>query len=114
MLKNQRMLENLHIPLWIIKDTCWMMQFKTIGTIMVFPTLAVAIYIVYYTRKSAIQLWPNLAVLGWIGANSIWMLGEFFLVPFQWLSFVFFIGGLVAMIIYFIKQNALKTGDIVK
>ncbi|MCB9189937.1 MAG: hypothetical protein H6600_08910 [Flavobacteriales bacterium] len=74
--KKVREFENFHIVLWLMKDVCWVMQAKTLGTIMVFPTVSLAIYIAWLTRKSLVDLYHNLAVVCWISANSIWMLGE--------------------------------------
>jgi hypothetical protein len=71
--------ENLHIPLWLLKDTCWMMQWKVLGIIMIFPTLFVAIYLAAKTwRQGGDEFWVNLAICLWIVANSFWMCCEFF------------------------------------
>lgn len=74
-----RMFENVHILLWLIKDLCWVMDFKTVGVIMILPTVSVAVYITWLLRKSLSELLHNLAVVCWISANSIWMYGEFYL-----------------------------------
>lgn len=105
MLKKQRLLENLHIPLWIIKDTCWMMGFKLAGTIMVWPTLLMACYIAWISKGNLLSLLPNLAVLCWISANAIWMLDEFYEFGFKWLSLSCFSVGILFTIAYFIKQQ---------
>ncbi|MCB9188735.1 MAG: hypothetical protein H6599_05580 [Flavobacteriales bacterium] len=68
--------ENFHIVLWLIKDVCWVTQAKILGTIMIFPTVSLAIYIAWLTRKSLVDFYHNLAVVCWISANSIWMVGE--------------------------------------
>jgi hypothetical protein len=73
-----RRFENLHIVLWLLKDTCWVMDFKAGGMFMVFPTLTVAFYITYISRQNISELFHNIAVCCWIMANSIWMVGEFF------------------------------------
>lgn len=73
-----RRLENLHIVFWLFKDISWCMNWKVLGIIMVIPTLAVAIYISYRTRKITSELAHNLAVAFWISANSYWMISEFF------------------------------------
>ena len=73
-----RRLENLHIVFWLFKDISWCMNWRELGIIMVVPTLAVAIYISYRTRKIKSELAHNLAVAFWISANSYWMIGEFF------------------------------------
>jgi hypothetical protein len=54
------------------------MIWKELGIIMIIPTLSVAIYISYRTRKLASELAHNLAVAFWISANSYWMISEFF------------------------------------
>ena len=73
-----RRLENLHIVFWLFKDISWCMNWRALGIIMVIPTLAVAIYISYRTRKIKSELAHNLAVAFWISANSYWMISEFF------------------------------------
>lgn len=73
-----RRLENLHIVFWLFKDISWCMLWKVLGIVMVVPTLAVAIYIAYRTRKFTSELAHNLAVAFWISANSYWMIAEFF------------------------------------
>lgn len=68
--------DNVHILLWLLKDTCWMLEWKVLGSAMIVPTLAVAIYMA--ARSAADQaFWINLAICFWISANSYWMLCEF-------------------------------------
>jgi hypothetical protein len=70
--------ENLHIPLWLMKDTCWMLQWKIMGTIMIFPTITIAIIIAIKSwQEKADEFWINIAICFWIAANSFWMLCEF-------------------------------------
>ena len=73
-----RRLENLHIVFWLFKDISWCMIWQVLGIIMVIPTLSVAIYISYRTRKIKSELAHNLAVAFWISANSYWMISEFY------------------------------------
>ena len=73
-----RRLENLHIVFWLFKDISWCMLWQVLGIVMVIPTLAVAIYIAFRTRKIKSELAHNLAVAFWISANSYWMISEFF------------------------------------
>lgn len=71
--------ENLHIPLWLMKDTCWMLQWKVFGITMIIPTITVAIIIAVKTwREKDDEFWVNLAICFWISANSYWMVCEFF------------------------------------
>jgi hypothetical protein len=72
-----RIVENLHIFLWLIKDLCWSMEWKTGGIMMVVPTVAMAFYIAWKSRKNLSELLHSIAVCCWICANSVWMIGEF-------------------------------------
>jgi hypothetical protein len=76
--KKYRVIENLHILFWLIKDLCWCLVFKPLGIAMIFPTLSVAIYIAWQNRTVQSELYHNLAVIFWITANSLWMISEFF------------------------------------
>lgn len=69
--------ENLHILFWLIKDTCWMMEWKELGIAMIIPTIAIALYLVIKTNQEN-EFFINLAILCWIIANSYWMSCEFF------------------------------------
>ncbi len=73
-----RRLENMHIAFWLMKDISWCMIWKTLGIIMIIPTLSVAIYIAYRTKNIKSELAHNLAVVFWISANAYWMISEFF------------------------------------
>lgn len=95
--KRVRHLENVHIPLWLFKDTCWMLKFKLLGTVLIGPTVTVALIIAWRTRQNKNLFLPNLAVAFWISANSAWMLGEFFELPFFWYSLTLFLAGIGAI-----------------
>ena len=103
MLKNIRQYENLHIAFWLIKDSCWVTSFTTLGMLMIIPTLYVAIDIAYRSRKNTADLFHNIAVCLWISANATWMTGEFFfkdtLRPY---ATVFFALGLIVVAVYYI------------
>lgn len=72
-----RHFENVHIPLWLLKDTCWMMEWKVLGVCMIVPTVAVALYIAYKSFQTR-EFFINLAICFWIFANGFWMCCEFF------------------------------------
>ncbi len=99
-----RRIENMHIIFWLIKDTSWCFLSKTLGMIMVAPTLLIALWIVIKTRKNPVELSHNLAVLFWITANSIWMAGEFYCNdctrPY---ALIFFIFGLISLATYYVS-----------
>jgi prepilin signal peptidase PulO-like enzyme (type II secretory pathway) len=73
-----RKMENLHIVFWLLKDTSWCMDWKTLGIVMVIPTLIIAIIISWRTRQYMSELCHNVAITVWIAANSYWMISEFF------------------------------------
>jgi len=102
MFANIRRYENLHIALWLLKDTCWVMTWRVPGMIMILPTLAVALHIAWKSRKDLDDLLHNIAICLWITANAIWMTGEFYfedgLRPF---AMFFFIIGIIIMATYY-------------
>jgi hypothetical protein len=79
-MSNERLsrFDNLHILFWLIKDMSWCLMSKTIGTLMIAPTIAIALIILYRSREHLTSFVHNLAVLFWISANSLWMLGEMY------------------------------------
>jgi hypothetical protein len=101
--------ESLHIVFWLIKDSCWMLEFKWLGILMVIPTLSIAGIIVYITRKT-VDVFLNLAILFWISANSFWMFIEFFSTGElkYWASIPFALG-FIFVGIYYYKTLISKT-----
>lgn len=114
--KNIREYENLHIALWLIKDTCWCMSerfpaLKVPGMLMIIPTLLVAIHITWRSRKHVSDLFHNVAVCFWISANAAWMTGEFFYHDTtRPIAIVFFMAGFIVVtpyyLIHFPKKKA--------
>jgi len=93
----------MHILFWLIKDTCWCLNFKWLGISMIFPTLIVAVLISWRTRKIVSELTHNLAVIFWIMANSLWMITEFFEWPDEsrYYALVPFGMGLAVLVYYY-------------
>lgn len=77
-----------------------MLQFKSLGTFIAFPTVAMALYLVVITRNFPKRFWPNLAVFFWIAANSTWMFGEFYGFDFIVASTSLFGAGILAISVY--------------
>ena len=100
-----KLTENIHVCFWLVKDLCWMMEYKTLGFLMIIPTIMLAIWIVYKTANN-IDLWINLSVLFWIISNAIWMILEFISKEQfkNWISIPFCIG-LIFCIIYLYKSK---------
>ncbi len=123
-----RWMENMHIFLWLLKDTCWALAWKPGGIIMIIPTVCVAVYLLVRSRHNKADLYHNAAVCMWISANSTWMIGEFFNRDLRPVAVVFFGAGLVILAVYYIfyftknarkerkdaLNNDLQTGDQVR
>jgi hypothetical protein len=102
MIKSIRKFENLHIVCWLIKDTCWVLDLKILGIIMVLPTLFLAFFITIKFKKIVSEFYHNLAVCFWILANTTWMIGEFYFDDsLRPIATLFFIAGLLVLMIYY-------------
>jgi hypothetical protein len=73
-----RKTENLHIVFWLMKDISWCLMWRTLGMIMIVPTLGAAIFITWRAKHHRTDFAHNLAVVFWITANAWWMTAEFF------------------------------------
>jgi hypothetical protein len=103
--KKIRQYENLHILLWLLKDACWVMDWKISGLIMIIPTIAAAFHITWLRRDIRADLFHNLAVCFWISGNSIWMIGEFFFDDtLRPVTTVLFISGLLIVAYYYFSS----------
>jgi hypothetical protein len=72
-----RVMENLHIVFWLLKDISWCLIWKPLGILMIFPTLIISLVIAWRTRHIVSELCHNAAISIWITANSYWMISEF-------------------------------------
>lgn len=97
-----RFLENGHILLWLIKDTCWAMTWRPGGMFMIVPTLSVAFYILWKSRHHRSELFHNIAICLWIMANSVWMTGEFFKLELKPVVVSIFLTGLFTLSVYYL------------
>ncbi|MVN77170.1 hypothetical protein GO988_12615 [Hymenobacter sp. HMF4947] len=107
-------MENTHILFWLVKDISWCMVWKTLGILMIGPTLGIAIVIAWRTRALKSELAHNLAIVFWITANSYWMLSEFFgfdtvrigtLTDGKHLAIIPFAIGLLILAYYYLVQK---------
>ncbi len=103
-----RKYENLHIVFWLVKDSCWMLELKWLGAIMMVPTLFLAVFLVFKTARST-DVFINLAIFFWIVANSYWMMMEFFNNNhYKNLAAIPFGLGFIMVGIFYIKSYRLK------
>ncbi len=109
MIRSLRVNENLHIVLWLIKDLCWLMEYRHAGLLMVAPTLVMAGYITWLSRVDRGLLVHAIAVVFWILANSTWMIGDFFFKEQgHGLARAFFLAGLLLLGIYYLVSYLLE------
>lgn len=95
--------ENFHIVFWLMKDTCWLMEWQTAGIVMIVPTIIAALHITWLERKNIGDFYHNIAICNWICANAVWMIGEFFFDDkFRPISAVFFGAGFVFLADYYL------------
>jgi hypothetical protein len=99
--KSYRWLENIHILLWLIKDTCWAMEWKPGAVAMIIPTISVALYLLYRSKRNKTELYHNAAVCLWIIANSTWMIGEFINLDLRPIAAILFGIGVGILTIYY-------------
>jgi hypothetical protein len=105
-----RKYENAHILLWLIKDTFWVMGFTWLGTLMIVPTISIAIYITWKFRQFKAELFHNIAVCFWISANATWMIGEFFFdEKTKPIAVVLFLMGLAVLGYYYLIYSRLNS-----
>ncbi len=107
-----RMMENLHILFWLLKDISWCMIWRTLGLAMILPTLVIAIVITICTRSYMSEFCHNMAVVFWILANSYWMVSEFFVFDsyplyfydysYKDLTFIPFFLGILVLAFYYL------------
>lgn len=107
MLDQLRKFENVHIILWLIKDTFWIQDWHLAGCLMIAPTIGMALFITWFSRSHRREFFHNMAVCCWIFANSIWMIGEFFLDDTtRPMATVFFLLGLSVIGYYYLRPSA--------
>lgn len=104
--------DNLHILIWLIKDTCWMLEFKWLGIVMIIPTICIALLIIYYTFYT-IDIYINFGILFWICANSFWMYSEFFNNgAYKLMASIPFGLGFICVGFFYLKQYTAKINEL--
>lgn len=68
---------------------------------MIAPTVTIAFYLMYRSRKIRSELYHNVAVCMWIMANSTWMMGEFMDKDLRGVAVVLFVIGLITLGVYY-------------
>lgn len=106
-LRNPRVifiLETLHIPLWLLKDLCWLMTYRSFGLVMAVPTVLVAFLMVYVTYGDSDRFLPNVSIAFWIVANASWMMDEFYNLGIRSYCLYPFLLGILVFLIYILLK----------
>lgn len=101
-----RQLDDWHIPVWILKDTAWMLQIKPLGVAMIVPAVAISVWLCVKTYYIKSRFFSYVAVLCWISANSTWMLHEFYDWSILWAAFSLFGLGLFSFLASLVAARA--------
>lgn len=108
------MLETAHIPLWLLKDICWLMEYRTAGMIIAVPTILVAFWVAIITRKDKNLFLPNVSIAFWIIANANWMTAEFYNLNTKPLSIYPFLAGVLVFLIFILMRLKPKIVKFIK
>jgi len=101
--KYLNLLEQIHFPLWIIKDFSWFIAlnyeataayFKYFSLLFAIPTISISIYLIF-TEKRKYYLFGHLLLAVWLLANTLSMVTELFYHEVKIVSLIFFSLGIV-------------------
>jgi hypothetical protein len=106
-------METAHIPLWLVKDVCWLMTYRTLGVVVAIPTILVAIIMAFITYGDKDRFLPNISIALWIIANANWMFAEFFEWDTRFLSLYPFVAGILVFA-FFLGQKLFDKTDKIK
>ena len=70
------LVETIGSILWFLMDGFWMLNQALPAKAMIFPTLAVNLYVFRYTRRSFSQYAVAAAMNSWLLMNICWMVGD--------------------------------------
>lgn len=94
----KKILQVFHIPIWILKDLCWMLGWGWMSLILSVPAIFISILIINYT--AGVKKLENYIILCWLTANTFWLMDEKLNANTHYLSIIFFIIGIFISIRY--------------
>jgi hypothetical protein len=98
MTKKQKLISDLHYPLWLLKDFMWMADLPILSLLLAIPAILISLWMCMMTAEKAQR--ENKMILWWLSANTMWMCSEKFEVNTMWLAFLFFGFGIIEIILY--------------
>lgn len=108
-----RILDNMHIALWLLKDLLWSMDNK-LGVLLIPPAVVVSIYILVKQFNHRSSIYHNLAVCFWILANSTWMTCELYHLKYMYLVYWLFGAGAIVLLYFYFTEILKKIWRIKK
>ncbi len=100
-LKNIRNIHEIHITSWLVKDIFWTLKLTWLATVMVIPTLILALFILLTDKEHRDG---NLIMFFWLGMNIFWMLHELQNLPY-WPVQIFMFFGILSTIRLIVKRR---------
>ena len=98
MTKKQKLISDLHYPLWLLKDFMWMAGLPILSLILAIPTIVISVYMTIITAHK--QQVENKIILSWLTANTFWMCSEQFGWPVRWIAYILFGLGILQLLFY--------------
>ncbi len=102
-LKMIKLFEKLHIPLWIVKDTFWMLGLGWYSLAFALPTIILSIVLVWFKRGN--EKLMELMMGFWLTANTLWMCHEQFHTDTQTMALAMFLCGLIVFPFYLLLDK---------
>jgi hypothetical protein len=101
MTTKQKIISDLHFPLWLLKDFFWMADMPIISLILAVPAILISLWVCMMTADKSLS--ENKMILWWLLGNTTWMIAEKFETNIYLLSYLFFGIGIIEMIKYIYK-----------
>lgn len=99
MVQEENKVDFLHFSFWLLKDICWLLKWKLLATILVFPTFLLTVYILVKTKNfiSTAGIFSS-----WVMMNIFWMIHELYGISLVFAEF-FIVIGLFCLVSYIYK-----------
>jgi hypothetical protein len=94
-------IHEIHLISWLLKDIFWTLKWTWLATVMVLPTLLLALYIFIKDKESRDS---NLVLLSWLNMNIFWMLHELQNLPY-WPVQLFMFSGILSTFRLILKNR---------
>jgi hypothetical protein len=98
MTRKQKLISDLHYPLWLLKDFMWMAGLPVLSLILAIPTIVISVYMTIITAHK--QQIENKIILSWLTANTFWMCSEQFGWSVRWIAYILFGLGILQLLFY--------------